>query len=109
MTVIQYDHKQPCGCVLCETTRKEAYAGPGLYKTIRARKGDAGTTTWTLHLFVWGERLKPDTLVWVEREVERDEPGHHLKGVVIWVLDGDLDRFARRSVLCTSAMWLEPA
>src|SRR5690606_23847221 len=83
---LPYAHAQPCNCVCCETVRVEAFRGPGLYQAIGRRDAPShsGTTTWTLDAFLWGLSVPPGQLVWVEREVLREEKGGHLKGVVVW-------------------------
>jgi len=70
--------------------------------------GGSGTTTWTLDRFSWGRRVNPGQLVWVERRVVDPEPGYHIHGAVVWLLEDGAD-FSKRSRLCTSLNWLEPA
>ncbi len=91
--------------------RERAFSGPGLYKAIRGHRDPkiSGTATWTTRSFVWGERIPAGSLVWVERELREGEPGSHLRGVIVYVLDGEAERFNRPSELCTSVKWLEPA
>lgn len=102
---LPYHHKQPCGCVNCEDVRLLAFRGPGIYK---AQLVYGGAVTWTLDAFVWGRRIPSGQLVSVERDVLRHEKGGHLDAVVVWLLEDGAD-FGKRSRLCTSKRWLEPA
>lgn len=108
--MLSYAHRQPCHCVSCENVRANAYAGPGLYRAIGTvdHPNRSGTTCWTLDRFAWGAHVPPRELVWVERELRAGEPGEHVDGVVIWLLE-DGANFTQASRLCTSKKWLEPA
>ncbi len=101
---LKYNHKEPCDCCNCDTVRHEAYHGPGLYRA----KGK-GTTTWKLGVFLWDVKLVPGQLFYVMRELDKNEKGGHLDGVVGVIIDDSGESWVKGPVTCTSKKWLEPA
>jgi hypothetical protein len=98
-----YNHKQPCDCINCNSIRKKAFKGPGLY-CVKSKR----CFTWHLHDFVVHNNLTFDSVIYVFRELQGYDMGSHLDAVVGIIVDGRNDRWLDGPVTCVCKSSLEP-
>lgn len=100
--MMKYNHKQPCDCINCNSIRRKAFKGYGLY-CVKSKR----CFTWKLNEYLVCRNLDFDTFIYVFRELTNKDTGSHLDAVVGVILN-DSSNWIDGPTICVEKSSLEP-